>query len=173
MVSEVEIEYVVWQNRAFRFYLASRLLYQNEQYSPSAFCAIQSLESLMKATLVYWDKSFDPEATNHKIAGMVQSIRNKVKEGKTFSCPEYFYLEKRFQSVTRYPAKGKGVLLPASFLVDLDSVFSSLVCLVPFQFNTNLKHALSGKVRRDLNILRRNNHQIRQLRKFLKVNTKK
>jgi len=123
MISDTERKYIIWQNKAFRFYLAARLLYQNDLYSPAAFCAVQAIESLLKATLVYWDKNFVPEAAGHKIASMIRSIKNKVKGGKNFYCPEYFYKEKRFQVITRYPATGKGVLVPESFLRDLDKVF--------------------------------------------------
>lgn len=169
MVSETQKNYIIWQNRAFRFYLAARLLMLNEQYSPAAFCGLQSIESLMKATLVYWDKSFNPEATGHKMKGMIKTIRNKVKGAKAFECPEYFYHDKRFQAVTRYPAKEKGVLIPSSFLNDLDHVFSSLVKLVPFQFNSELIRALSGKNNKDLMILRRKNKEVRGLRKAMNI----
>jgi HEPN domain-containing protein len=173
MIKESNSNYIIWQNRAFRFYLGARLLSLNEQHSPSAFCGLQSLESLMKATLVYWDKSFSPEATGHKISGMIKSIRNKAKDGNVFQCPEYFYIDKRFQSVSRYPANGKGVNIPASFLNDLDSVFFSLVKLVPFQFNSELKRALLGNSKNDLKILRKKNLQIRELRKCLNVKLQK
>ncbi|MEX2516786.1 MAG: HEPN domain-containing protein [Gammaproteobacteria bacterium] len=173
MISETERKYIIWQNRAFRFYLAARLLYQKEQFSPAAFCAIQAIEALMKATLIYWDKSFNPESVSHRIAGMIKAIKNKAKNGNSFCCPEYFYRDKRFQSVTRYPANGKGVLIPNHFLEDLDSVFFRLIKLVPFQFNSELKHALSGKKRIDLKILRYKNRQMRALRVFLKVKLSK
>lgn len=170
MVSETKTNYIIWQNRAFSFYIGARLLLQNEQYSPAAFCGLQSIESLMKATLVYWDKSFHPESAGHKMKGMIITIRNTVKGAKRFECPEYLYNDKRFQSVTRYPAKGKGVLIPGSFLNDLDHVFCTLVKLVPFQFNSELLWALNGKNRKDLMILRKNNLKIRGLRKALNVN---
>ena len=173
MISDTERKYIIWQNRAFRFYLAARLLYQNDLYSPAAFCALQAIETLLKATLIYWDKSFVPEEAGHKIASMIRSIKNKVKNGKKFYCPEYFYKEKRFQSITRYPTSRKGVLVPASFLRDLDKVFFDLITLVPFQFNSDLIHAISGKKNKDLRILRRNNLQIRKLRKYLNVKLEK
>jgi HEPN domain-containing protein len=172
-MEENEINYIVWQNRAFRFYLGSRLLYQKSLYSPAAFCSIQAIEALMKGTLVYWDKSFDPVAANHKIAGMIKSIKNKAKDAKSFHCPEYFYNENRYQSVSRYPANGKGLGIQASFLVDLDNAFYYLVSLVPFQFNSELKRVLSGKNKSELLILRRNNAQIRNLRKYLNVKVHK
>jgi len=168
-----ELNYIAWQNRALRFYLGARLLSLNEQHSPAAFCSTQALESLIKATLVYWDKSFDPEAAGHKMKGMIKTIRNKVKNAKDFECPEYFYLDKRYQSVTRYPVNGKGVGIPASLLDDLDLIFYNLVKLVPFQFNSELKRALSGKNRKNLNILRRKNMQVKNLRKYLYVKLQK
>ncbi len=168
-----EINYIIWQNRAFRFYLGARLLSLNEQHSPSAFCSLQAIESLMKGTLVYWDKSFNPESNGHKMTGMVKAIKNKVKHGNDFQCPEYFYKDNRFQSVTRYPAKGKGVGIPATLLQDLDHVFYNLVKLVPFQFNSELKGALTGKNKKNLNILRKNNSHIKDLRIFLNVKLQK
>ena len=170
MVSETNKDYIIWQNRAFRFYIGARLLLLNEQHSPAAFCGLQSIESLMKATLVYWDKSFKPESVGHKMKGMIKTIKNKVKGAKQFECPEYFYSDKRFQSVTRYPKKGKGILVPCSFLNDLDSVFCTLIKFVPFQFNSELIRALNGKNRKELMILRTNNSEIRGLRKALNVN---
>jgi len=173
MTKETNISYIIWQNRAFRFYLGARLLILNKQYSPSAFCGLQALESLMKGTLIYWDKSFKPEVTGHKITGMIKTIKNKVENGSDFKCPEYFFKDNRFQTVTRYPANGKGVGIPASFLQDLDLAFYNLVKLVPFQFNSELKRALSGKNKIDLNILRKNNFQTKYLRKYLNVKLKK
>jgi len=163
MVCETEINYVIWQNRSFRFYLASRLLYANELYSPSAFCSIQAIETLMKATLVYWDRSFNPESMNHKIVGMINSIRNKVDKGKEFDCPKYFYMDKRFQSVTRYPDKNKGVMVPCTFLSDLDEMFCQLIEYVPFQFNTELSRTLLGKKKKNFDILKENNSQMERL----------
>ena len=168
-----EVNYIIWQNRSFRFYLGARLLLLNGQYSPCAFCSVQAIESLMKATLVYWDKSFNPEANGHKMKGMIKTINNKAKNAKDFQCPEYFYIDNRFQSVTRYPAKDKGVGIPDSLLSDIDLVFYNLIKLVPFQFNSELKRALSGKNKKELNILRKNNLQITLLRKYLNVKLQK
>ncbi len=163
MISDRQRQYIVWQNRAFKFYLAARLLYQNDLCSAAAFCAVQAIELLLKATLLYWDKSFDPEVAGHKIASMIRSIKNKVKSGENFYCPEYFYEEKRFQSITRYPSSGRGVLVPESFLRDLDKVFFDLIKLVPFQFNSELIHALNGDDETKFNILRHNNLQVKNL----------
>jgi HEPN domain-containing protein len=173
MISATETNYIIWQNRAFRFYLAARLLRLNEQYSTAAFCGYQAMETLMKATLLYWDKSFDPEAVGHKMAGMIRAIRNKVRGAKRFECPEYFYAEKRYQSVSRYPANGKGLVVPASFLLDIDRIFRVLVELVPFQYNSLLVNALNGRNRKDLLLLRKANNEVRQLRRSLNVRLEK
>lgn len=141
----------------------------NEQCSASAFCAYQAIETLMKATLLYWDKSFDPEVTGHKMSKMIRTIRNKVKGAKQFEIPKYFHFEKRYQSVSRYPANGKVIVIPASFLRDLDHVFRVLVEYVSFQHNTLLVNALKGANPKELQILRRSNEEIRQLRKSLNI----
>lgn len=169
MGREKEINYIIWQNRAFRFYIGARLLLLNEQYAPAAFCGFQSIESLMKATLIYWDRSFNPVQSRHNMKGMIRAIKNKVKDARDFECPEYLYNDKRFQSVTRYPDKGKGVLIPSYFLKDLDNLFCMLIEMVPFQFNSELIHALKGENKKDLSILRIKNSKIKILRKTLNV----
>jgi HEPN domain-containing protein len=55
-----EVDYIVWQNRSVRFYLGARLCYLSGLVAPAAFCAQQALEALLKATLKYWDRSFEP-----------------------------------------------------------------------------------------------------------------
>jgi len=167
-ISLKERDYVRWQNRATRFYLAARLLYFNSQYGPAAFCANQGVELMLKATVCYWDRSVDPSALNHSFAKLKRILRNKVPQGSSVCVPEYFSDGRRYQSLTRYPSKRDALIgIPASFIVDLDDVFYSLLCLVPFQFNTELRRALSGRNRRDLLILRRGNLKIRHMRSVL------
>lgn len=166
-IQEKELQYIIWQNRSVRFYLAARLLYLYEQFSVAAFCSNQALESLVKGTLVYWDTSFKPEDANHRMKAMLNTVQNKVQDGSTFEIPSYFYTEKRYQSVSRYPSNGKGLGIPASFLDDIDTAFLNLVCLVPYQFNSELVHILGGSRNKDLNILRRKNKSIRKLRDVL------
>jgi HEPN domain-containing protein len=163
----VQRSYVEWQNRATRFYLAARRLYQSELFAPAAYCATISIELILKATLVYWDKSFDPEASAHGMAKLVRIVNNKLPQAKGFSVPEYFYFEQRYLMVSRYPKAAKGLGIPSSFLQDLDTIFCQLVPMVPFQHNTELKHVLRGRDRRTLDILRRNNESIRSLRAAL------
>ena len=169
-MKENERNYIIWQNRAFRFYLGARLLYLNEQYAPAAYCANQALELLLKATLVYWEKGFDPVIAGHKVAKMLRAISNKVPNGESFSCPEYLWTDGRYLSTTRYPSQsGRGFGVPGSFLEDIDKTFNDLVLLTPFQWNSNLKQALRGRNRKNLLILRRRNNYMRNLRNNLKV----
>jgi len=168
--AEHEVDYVRWQNRATRFYLAARLLHRHNQFAPAAFCASQSLELLMKASLVYWDRSFLPEHAKHSFTKLCRMIGNKVRGGKGFTCPTYFSADTRYHSVTRYPRKGGDfVAIPTQFMPDLDATFARLVSLVPFQFNTELQRALSGRNRTDLRIIRHRNSSIRTLRRLLGV----
>ena len=113
-ISQNEIDYIIWQNRALDFYIAARLCIRNELYLSAAFSAQQSIETLLKATLLYWDKSFSPERSGYAIKKQVKMLRNKVRQGADFSVPEYFYHEQRYQSVSRYPKQGKGIGIAAS-----------------------------------------------------------
>ena len=167
-LTPVQRSYVEWQNRATRFYLAARRLYQSELFAPAAYCATISIELTLKATLVYWDRSFDPEATAHGIAKLARMVNNKVPQAKGFAVPEYFYFEQRYLMVSRYPKAGKGLDIPSSLLQDLDAIFCRLIPLVPFQHNTELKRALLGRNRRTLDILRRGNESVRSLRAALR-----
>ena len=173
-MEEKELNYIRWQNRAFRFYLGARLLFLNEQYAPAAYCAYQALELLLKATLVYWDTGFNPKSTGHKIAKMLSAISNKVPDGKSFSCPEYLWADGRYLSTTRYPSQSdKGFGVPSTFLEDIDKIFNDLVLMTPFQWNSNLKQALQGRNKKNLSILRRRNAYMRSLRNNLQVRLRK
>ena len=162
-----EYAYIAWQNRATRFYLAARRLYHSDLLAPAAYCAAMSLELIFKATLTYWDKSFDPEAAAHAMAKLARMIGNKVPKAKGVTVPKYFYYEQRYLTVSRYPQSHKGLGIPATFLHDLDAIFCRVVALVPFQHNTELKAVLRGRSRRTLDILRRGNKSMRDLRKSL------
>ena len=77
-----EYAYIAWQNRATRFYLAARRLYHSDLLAPAAYFAAMSLELIFKATLTYWDKSFDPEAAAHAMAKLARMIGNKVPKSE-------------------------------------------------------------------------------------------
>ena len=72
MFEQHEYDYVVWQNRAFRFYESARLLYRSEMYSPAAYCAAMCIELVLKATLKYWCPNENPESHGHGIKKTVQ-----------------------------------------------------------------------------------------------------
>jgi len=161
-------DYIIWQNRAFNFYLAARLLHQRKLYGPAAFCANQALELLLKATLIYCDRSFNPKQACHSFKKLLNGLNNKVRGADRVIIPDYFYYEGRYQCISRYPKETKGLGIPGTFLEDLDRVFCDLVHLVPFQFNSQLMQALERNKNKNLLIMRRHNKQMRRMRKFLK-----
>ena len=133
-----EYAYVAWQNRATRFYLAARCLYHSDLLAPAAYCATISLELIFKATLIYWDQNFDPEAAAHGMGKLVRMVSNKVPKAKGFTVPNYFYYEQRYLMVSRYPKSHKGLGIPATFLHDLDAIFlpHGRSCVFPAQHRT-------------------------------------
>lgn len=161
-----ERDYVTWQNRAFRFYLGARLCYFNDLYAPAVFCGQQALESLLKGTLVYWDRSFSPEAAGHSFRKMFNIFKNK-EDRELPTIPEYFYAQGRYQSTSRYPSGG--FVVPATFLQDLDTAFYELVIAVPFQFNTELKRMLRSRDSANRRVLSRRNTIVRRLQRALDV----
>src|SRR5450759_2571724 len=88
-IKETDRVYIVWQNRAFDFYVAARLCARSELFKPAAFMANQAIETMLKATLLYWDKSFVPQDSGHAIKKMLNILRKKVKGQSMFDIPEY------------------------------------------------------------------------------------
>jgi HEPN domain-containing protein len=172
-ISTEDRSYIIWQNRALEFYIAARVSYRRQLYRPAAFLAQQAIEQMLKGTLVWWDKSFKLEEHGHAIKKMTKIINNKVKGQSSFQIPEYFHHESRYQSVSRYPSNGKGILIPASFIVDLDTTIANLIEMVPFQFNSQLYYTLSGDNLSNLKDLRLHNQQIRRLRKHVGAKLKR
>ena len=160
-----QIEYVAWENHAYRFYIGARLLYLNKVLSPAAFCAQQALELILKATLLYWDKGFNPKSIGHRGTSLLRATRNKVLRARSLTIEPYFFAGQRYQSHTRYPQGG--ILIPGKFLDDLDEAFYSTLSLVPFQFNSQLVNTLRRETKPELLILRRRNKRMRSLRTFL------
>ena len=163
------LQYVIWQNRATRFYLGSRLNCLSALHAPAAYCGFIAIELMLKATLVYHDRSFKATQFRHNIAKLSRALRNKVRNSGTIRIPAYFSHEGRFQTVTRYPTGGKGVIVSAWFLEDLDRTFVDLLLLTPFQHNSELKHLLKRPSGPERAALTRGNSQLRRLRAFLKV----
>jgi HEPN domain-containing protein len=160
---------MAWQNRAFRFYEAARLLHRNEMYKPAAYSAITAIELILKATLQYWLPKFDPKDHGHSIRPLANEIKNKVPEARAFSVPTYFYSEQRYLFTSRYPRSSKGIAIQLSFIDDLDQVFFSAVKLTPNQHRTELVETLSMSNTRRYRNVTVNNKQIREARKFLKI----
>jgi HEPN domain-containing protein len=167
---ENENNYVIWQNRAFHFYLAARLLCLNQHIVTADFCAQQSMELLLKATLLYHDKSFVPEAVGHRFNRMLNTLKNKVKNSGAVNIPEYFYYDDQYRSFTRYPSDKEGLFQPDNLLDDLDKCFYDLLVLVAYQRDTLLVKTLSNheKLRKKLKTLSHRNQQIRNIRNYLK-----
>jgi HEPN domain-containing protein len=158
--------YIAWQNKAFEFYIASRLLYSKKILSPAAFCANQSIESLLKATLAFWDPGFIPKDAAHDIPLMLQILENQVPNGRNVNIAEFFYWDRRYQTVARYPEGG--ILIPGNFLNEIDKGFYSLLSIVPFQFNSFLVNTLRGSNPISLEILKSKNEEFNNIIMFLK-----
>ena len=155
------------------FYAGARVLYRACIYGAAAFCANQALELLLKATLIYHDRSFDPGSARHRFASLLRALRNKVPGSGVVSVPPYFYEGQRYQSLARYPSGGRGFIVPAAFLEDLDRAFRELVELVPFQHNTQLRTSLASPDRRVRLQLTWANAEARALRRFLGVRVRR
>ena len=150
-IAEKDRTYIAWQNRAFWFYLATRTCGNKGFYAPAAFLSQQCVEQLVKATLIWWESSFDPKKDGgHNLRRMSEMIREKVPDQDSFTIPEYLYAEYqdgkrpkgKYQSLSRYPAGGQGFGVPSTIISDVDQLFADLIEMVPFQFNSELFHTL-------------------------------
>jgi HEPN domain-containing protein len=167
---------LVWQNRAYRFYIASRSLTLSGPLitnSPRLFLGYQAIESALKSTLVFWDKSFDPISSGHSTNKMLKTYKNKVpKEYRILdSLPDCFTWTERYQSLTRYPRKDMFFLpVISNYLEILDPCFSEIIRSVPnTQWKPELCGTLKGKNIKELNCLRRRNSEMRNLRKHFNI----
>jgi len=165
-------DYVRWQNKALRFYIAARLLYNEELISPATFCAFQALENIMKATIMFYKGVAYAESFKHSLKKMERVINSQIvrKIAKTHKIfvPSYFVHERRFQSMSRYPRKGKGIGAGGFIIDDLDKLFFNYIYLVPFQFNTELMNILFRKsYKRKKQIICGKNKYISELVKYL------
>lgn len=166
-VHQKEQDYIDWQNRSLRFYLAARLLFFHDQIGPSLINAQHCLALLLRATLLYWDESFVPESTLLEIAGMIRMVRRQVPGAEAFDVPPYFCTAKLFDSMGQQGGQNPEDMFKNIFLSHLDGVYYKLLTFVPYQQGSNLKKALSGALKKDLTILRRSNAQMKSLRKYL------
>ena len=173
MIAERDKTYIIWQNRAFRLYPAARTCWRKKFHTPAVFLSHQIVELLLKATLIYWDYSTDPKTYRHDLEKLLQSIKGNtdIPGRENFTIPEYFIKNSHeFQTVSRYPEpNGSGYVIPGTLLSDLDRLFTELVEMVPFQFNSELYRTLRRKEVCDHNYveLKRGNKYIDRLCKHV------
>ena len=149
MITERDRNYIKWQNRAFWFYLAARACWHKEFHPPTVFLSHQVVELLLKATLIWWNNLIEPKSFGHDLKSLLQSINENVDipRGREFTIPEYFLNNShKYQTASRYPeSSDQGYGIPDTFLPDLDRLFTELVEMVPFQFNSELYRTLNRK----------------------------
>ncbi len=135
-------EYVRWQNRATNFYCAARILRIEEIVAPAAFCAFQAIENILKATISFYKGAEEAEKFKHRLKAMQRFINNqivpKAPHSRPIDIPDFFVNENRFQSMSRYPKRGRGTTIELFELRELDRVFYQNVLLVPHTFKTEL-----------------------------------
>lgn len=167
MLSPAEVHYVRWQNRAFRFYVPARVLVLSggelrSFNSCAMFCGQQSIETLLKATLAYFEPSTDPSIYGHNWPKMQAALENW---GCAIKFPEYLTSNSKIQTKTRYPS-GLVPVCP-TFLKDIDSAFADLLSVVPCHRHTELAAALKSSRSSSCRYLVRKNLQIRRIRKLV------
>ena len=170
------MEPIKWVNRSLRFYLPARELFfrnYSAYYSAIAFLGFQSVESALKASLVLWDKSFDPKKGGHNTKKMFRIYQNKVPEDLRFvdQLDPYFSDYKRYQEHPRYPRRDIALLYVDPYYLDkLDFAFCGFVCAVPRTFwMPELEPVLSGEDLFKLKVFRRRNSQMRAVRRRLGI----
>jgi HEPN domain-containing protein len=171
MPTSRERDYIIWQNRAVEFYLAARALHHGAMNRPVCYCAVIAVELLLKATALFFDRSFVPQHSKHNIPKLMRILASKGPTGAVIDVPDYFHFEQRYLEASRYPKDGQGLIVPATFLDDLDRTVAELILLVPFQFNSILVRVMKAgsKGGRDrLRVLARSNRQMRAIRGHLK-----
>ena len=141
-IAEKGHDYIRWQNRSFWFYLAARTCFHKGFHAPAAFLSQQCVEQLVKATLIWWEPSFDPKKHGgHDLHKMEKMIREKVPDQAKFTIPGYLYAE--YQTLSRYPNDdGLGFIVPRTLLYDVDCLFVDLIEMVSFQWNSQLFRTL-------------------------------
>lgn len=164
-------KYIRWQNRAFRFYVAARCCYRKSFYAPASFLCFQSVELLQKATLLWYDPSFEPKRASHDLESMEETIRKQVPGQNCFKLPAYLF-DKSYQETSRYPLpSGEGICLPEDFISKLDTAFTNLIEMVDIGFSnqSELHRTLQNPQIYPQNFeeLQRNNQELERLRKHV------
>lgn len=164
MLSDAEVEYTRWQNRAFRFYVPARVLVltgsERARFNSAAhFCGQQAIETLLKATAIYFNPRFNPKSARHDWSALISALKPL---GHQVSIPEYFHAGQRMQTLTRYPS-GLIPVVP-QFLGHLDAAFADILEIVPFQRGTELEEALRQTRKGPFRYLALRNERIRDIR---------
>lgn len=167
---ERNLDYIRWQNRAFWFYLAARACFHKGLHAPAAFLSQQCVEQLLKATLIWWDSSFEPKKHGgHELSKMAVMIQKKVPDQGNFTVPEYLS-DGNYQSLSRYPdPSGKGYGILGTLVADVDRLFVDLLEMVNFQFNSKLHRTLAKREEHENYYveLERDNAEMGRLRKHV------
>ncbi len=158
-----EISYRYYQDRATPFYLAARILYKNSNTpEPSAFCAFQAIENILKGALENYEIAWNRGRDGHDL----NKLKDLLKENLEIDIPDYFG---DYQEVSRYPessgGRGSGLNIPTTFLSDLDRIIYEIISQIPDQGQTRLKRLLE-KGNTDIPELSENNNYIDDLRGF-------
>ncbi|MDD4953132.1 MAG: hypothetical protein PHV85_11330 [Desulfovibrionaceae bacterium] len=141
---EVQEKYISWQNAAFDFYLSTRLLIQQELLRAAPFCSFQTIECLIKATLIYHVDGFEPKEFGHDLDRLQKELNENVDSTRCFEVPDYFYYDKIYQQTSRYPDERFMVVLD-TLLEDTDRLFYELTNFVPLRFETRLVAVLRNR----------------------------
>lgn len=169
-----EMNYILWQDRATDFYVAGRSLIQDEIYRPACFCVFQTVETMLKSTLFYWERNFNPRPYGHNIPKLIRTTKNKVKGAHRLYIPAIFYYEQRYQLFTRYPdSQHRGISILRNFLDIFDETFFDILSLTPFQPpHTKLHKILSGRDEKKVcDIIARDNKKASEIKKILEIQT--
>ena len=95
MATTRERNYIIWQNRAVEFYFAARALHHGGLNRAACYCAVMALELVLKATVLFFDRSFVAEDAKHEIPKLLRILGNKGPRGPAIEVPNYFYFDKR------------------------------------------------------------------------------
>lgn len=167
---------IAWLNRSLRFYLPTRdLVLRNplDYNSAILFLGFQTIELVLKASLVLWDRSSDPCIFRHNTEKLFKAYQNKVPKDLQFVSDLHpaFINADRFQSLPRYPSRKK-FFVPhfSDYLDHLDHTYCGLAAAVPRTFwQSELEMVLNGSEPNKLKVFRTRNRAIRRLRQQLGI----
>ena len=165
---------IKWYNRVLDFYLATRELWlcdYRRYRGVILFLGFQSVESALKASLLYWDKSFNPKEYGHNTEDMFCKYQVKVPKEYRFvdKLDPYFEDYLYYQILSRYPIKGKNPpSIDPSYIEKLDYAFCGFVFAIPISpWLKVFDKILSGEDPSKSEVFEKNNKQICKVRQRL------